>query len=582
MRTRLLNRLYDSLIVGIVVAFFLLMPFQIIVYDDAYVYFTYARNFVEGRPFAYDPRNIPSEGFTSLLYMLMLVPAELLRVNPILAGALINMTALALAIVALGQAARATGVFSDRAATLFMLILSALLLQDYNVRSLVLSGFEAVLGALSATSIVVSAAHALDERRAAHVRRHWLSAFFMAVFLAHLVRPEYLLIGALSGAALLWLSSERAALLRRTAIFALVMAGYYLFKLAIFGDLLPTGFYRKVRTSALGLDYVSAWLNDYQSVLPLAAIASIVLSVALRKRALWLLILAGGALSILLFYTRTAPLSAVWHRFLVVPIWTSYALCAAGAAWLIERVAHFVKNRPAQLAEVGRLAAFCLALPWIVSNSGLTPLEIERAVREHGIITLPERAERALRENLYLQLGTYWRARLSDPTTITVAYNEVGALPYALGSRLVDLYGLAEPAIAHLFSMADGEAKTAQYIQHVLAQQPDVLLMLNYGAQEQAVWHGFPDPHSPFHSAPPAAIYEAYRAYGMAYACSINHWGLKLHVLLRLDALGSAAQLDAAFCSHPSAYRFVEGLTIETEGRAVHFPPLAEALVAQP
>jgi hypothetical protein len=270
----------------------------------------------------------------------------------------------------------------------------------------------------------------------AAAQRRWLSVFFIASFLAHLVRPEYLLIGALSGAVLLWRSPERAALLRRTALFALAMAGYYLLKLAIFGDLFPTGFYRKVRASALGLDYVSAWLNDYRSILPLTAIASIVLSIALRKRALWLLILAGGALSILLFYTQTTPLSAVWHRFLVVPIWTSYALCAAGAAWLIERVAHFVKNRPAQLAEVGRLAAFCLALPWIVSSSGLTPPEIARALREHGIINLPERAERALRENLYLQLGAYWRARLSDPTAITVAYNEVGALPYALGSRL--------------------------------------------------------------------------------------------------------------------------------------------------
>jgi hypothetical protein len=85
MRSHLLNWLYDGAIFVLIAAFFLLAPLQIVVYDDAYVYFTYARNFVEGRPFAYDPRNIPSEGFTSLLYMLMLVPAELLRVNPILA-----------------------------------------------------------------------------------------------------------------------------------------------------------------------------------------------------------------------------------------------------------------------------------------------------------------------------------------------------------------------------------------------------------------------------------------------------------------------------------------------------------------
>ncbi|MDW8299924.1 MAG: hypothetical protein RML95_11375 [Anaerolineae bacterium] len=571
-RLQHIHRLYDGLILVLIAAFFLLTPLQIVVFDDAYVYFTYARNFAEGRPFAYDPRNIPSEGFTSLLYMLLLVPAELLHLNPIWISALINLCALALSIVWLGQAARATGALSGRAATIFALLLTILLLQDYNIRSLVLSGFEAILGALCVIGMVVSAAYALEERRTVRARKRWLSVFFSMTFLAHLVRPEYLLIGALGSAVLLWRSADRAVVIRRAAIFALTMLGYYLLKLAIFGDLFPTGFYRKVRVSALGVSYVQEWLSDYQNVLLLSFLALVTLVIALRRHAVWLAIWAGGAVLIVLFYTQTVPLSAVWHRFLVAPIWASYALCAFGAAWLLEVLARLSKVRAAWLAEVGRAALLCLTPLLIISKLGLSPAEVERALREEGVFNLHVRAERALRENLYLQLGWYWRSQLAEPSTLTIAYNEAGALPYALGSRFIDLYGLAEVEIARLFSLPDGDVKTARYIAHVLAQQPSILLMLNYGEADQAVWHGFADPHSPFHSAPPAAVYEAYYAYGLRYACSVNHWGLKLHILVWRDSPQGAQTLSEAFCGHPSAYRLPNGLTVETTGGSTHFP----------
>jgi hypothetical protein len=574
MRTHSSYRLYDGLIFALVVAFFLIAPLPIFAYDDAYVYFNYARNFAEGRPFAYDPRNIPSEGFTSLLFMLLLVPAELLRLNPIWISALINLGALALSVVWLGQAARATGTLSERAATIFGLLLTILLLQDYNIRSLALSGFEALLGVLCVAGVVISTAHALDEKQSERARRRWLSVFFVMAFLAHLVRPEYLLIGALGGALLLWRSSDRIAVLRRAAIFVLIMLSYYLLKLAIFGDLFPTGFYRKVRASALGESYVQAWLNDYQSLLPLALIAFVGLSIALRKRAVWLALMAGGATLIVLFYTQTVPLSAVWHRFLVTPIWAGYALCALGAARLLDVLARRSKVKAAWIAEAGRAIFLCLTPLLVISNAGISPAQIWRAISEEGALNLQSRAERALRENLYLQLGWHWRSQLESPEALTVAYNEAGALPYALGSRFIDLYGLAEVEIAHLFSLSDGEVKTARYIAYVLAQQPSVLIMLNYGEAEQAVWYGFADPHSPFQGAPPAAIYEAYYAYGLRYACSVNHWGLKLHILIWRDSPHGAQALSEAFCGHPSAYRFPDGLIVETEGKAIHFPPL--------
>ncbi|MCS6872850.1 MAG: hypothetical protein NZ571_15495, partial [Anaerolineae bacterium] len=263
MSSKALNRLYDLSIFLLVVSFLLVVPTPIFVNDDTFVYFNYARNFAEGRPFAYDPRNIPSEGFTSMLYMLLLVPAEVLRINPVFASSAINILALALSIVWLGQMVRTTGILPSHLAALFTWLLTVFTLSDQNIRELVFAGFESIVGLLCVTGIVVSVAYVLDEQRSAQARRRWMSVFLVAAFLAHLVRPEYLMVGAIGGAVLLWRSPDRGALLRRTAIFAFVMVVYYLFKFAVFGDLFPTGFYRKVRSSELGIAHVTGWVRDY-------------------------------------------------------------------------------------------------------------------------------------------------------------------------------------------------------------------------------------------------------------------------------------------------------------------------------
>jgi hypothetical protein len=579
MRSHLLNWLYDGAIFVLIAAFFLLAPLQIVVYDDAYVYFTYARNFVEGRPFAYDPRNIPSEGFTSLLYMLMLVPAELLCINPILAGALINMTALALAVVVLGQAMRATGILSGRAAAFFTLLLAILLMRDQNIRQLVFSGFEALLGVLCAAGIVISTAYALDERRSAAARRRWLSVFFVASFLAHLVRPEYLLIGALSGAVLLWRSPERAALLRRTAIFALVMASYYLLKLAIFGDLLPTGFYRKVRASQDGATYVAEWLQRYADVFIASGVAFIVsLVFAPRRQAQWIALLAAGAISILLFYTQTTPLAGIFDRFLIVPIWTLYAILALGIVMSIAQLSRRlgVAQRAERLVKqrwIARLltAAALGALLVIAMSSDLVLLA--QGAQAQGLFGLARRAHDAMNGNPYIQLGRYWREQLGDPTTITLAHVDAGAIPYALGSRFLDLQGLTEPPIAHMFGRLNAPEQIQSYIQYILSKSPDVLLLWAIHMPSlESTWHSYHDLHSPFLDRLPSALFEAYQAYGLAYGCSIELSWLRLHLLVQRADETHFERLMNAFCSHPSARRFPEGLTVVASDGQIHFP----------
>ncbi|PJF32239.1 MAG: hypothetical protein CUN51_01025 [Candidatus Thermofonsia Clade 1 bacterium] len=579
MRTHFSYRLYDGLIFTLVVAFFLLAPLPIFAYDDAYVYFNYARNFAEGRPFAYDPRNIPSEGFTSLLFMLLLVPAELLRLNPILASSLINILALSLAIVWLGQTVRAVGLLSERAAVLFTVLLAVLLIRDESIRLLIFSGFEAVLGILCAAGIVISAARALDDQLSSGVRRHWLSVFFVMTSLAHLVRPEYLLIGALGGALLLWRSPDRVALLRRTAIFVLVMAGYYLLKLAIFGDLFPTGFYRKVRASELGSEYVDEWLQDYGGwFLTSSAVFMALMILTPLRHKFWIGLLAASAASIVIFYTQTTPLAGVFHRFLVVPIWALYAIFSLGIAYMafhlsrrlsaakpIERVAkqQWLKN----LA----LPTVLIALPALLMPSDLS-LMVEGA-RAQGIFGLAKRARDAMNGNPYIQLGTYWREQLNNPATVMVAHVDAGALPYALGSRFLDLQGLTEPPIAHMFGTLNTPEAIQSYIEYVLRHEPDVVFLWSMHVPNlESTWHSYYDLHSPFLDRLPVALFEAYQRYGLVYGCSIELSWLRLHLLIRRQDGAQFSGLSQVFCSHSSARRFAEGLTVVARDGQVYFP----------
>ncbi len=567
MNVKKLSYLHDGLVFALIILYLAIFPIPITATDDAYVYFTYARNFAEGRPFAYDPRNIPSEGFTSFLYMLLIVPAELLDINPFFFSVLINMTALALSVVWIGQTIRAMRVMPEAFANLFTLFLAVLVLNDQNIPKLVYAGFESVFSLLWATGMIVSVARALDAEQTERARKRWQSVFFVMAFLAHLVRPEYLLIGGLCGAILLWRAPERAALLRRAAIFVLVMVGYYLLKLAIFGDLFPTGFYRKVRSSRLGVSMLKEWLNQYWSLLVVAGLVLILSGAVLNRRAMWLFALTGGAVSILLFYSQSAPLSNWYHRFLIMPTW---AICVALAFGAVL-VASYVKGRVLK----GRLAR-----QWHVYLSliliGATIVSAPKIANGNFY----QRVSEVVQEDSYIQIGNYWRSQLADPNSLTLVFNDAGIIPYVLPSRFIDRQGLTEPPIAHLFRLPDGEEKTERFLAHVLGNQPDIIVDYWFEQRKEGqrlIVTPKIDIHSPFHGQIPAAVYEAYRDFGMLYGCSIG----PILILIRRDSPYGAENLYKAFCSYPSAFRFAEGLTVYSEGRAINFPPYVPEAAAR-
>lgn len=559
MQSKFLTRLYDIAVFILVVLILVVVPVEMPVIDDSFIYFNYARNFAEGRPFAYDPRNIPSEGFTSILFMLMLVPPTHLGINPLFASALFNILALALSIVWLTQAVRSTVTLTPLFATMFPLFLTAGILSDSNIRSLVFSGFEAVFGLLWVTGMIISVLYALDRNRLKQSRYRWVIVLSIITIVAHFVRPEYLILGVASIIILALFFPDKRFIFKAMMLLIVITALYYLVKILTFGDIFPTGFYRKVRTTGIGFDHIMNWASSYFFIILLSVIT--IIRMTLEKK---LPIIVPVALCylvlILLFYMQATPLMHLKFRFLIVPIWVLYVTISIGISISLNSMAPYFKRT--HLSYVNTTILIMLIL-------------VSTSIAVNAKIDLDQRAQKTIQNHVYMPLVIPWRERLTDPDKITVVHGEAGVFNYVLGTRYIDPYGLAEPSIAHLFRMPDSKNKTDRFVQIILENKPDVVIDYH--------WNGFvvdlvpiviapTNAHSPFQSQIPAAVYEAYRDYGMIYGCTVRGF----HVLLWRESPYGVENLRKIFCSHPDALYFADGLIVMSEGRSVYFPPIAE------
>jgi uncharacterized membrane protein YecN with MAPEG domain len=339
---------------------------------------------------------------------------------------------------------------------------------------------------------------------------------------------------------------------------------------------LPTGFYRKVRASQEGTAYAAEWLQRYADFLIASGAAFIAsLIFAPRRQVWWIALLAASAISIFLFYTQTTPLAGIFNRFLVVPIWTLYAILALGAVMLLARLSERlgVAQRLIKRRSIARLLTAAALSALLVSTMPSDLVLLAQGAQAQGLFGLARRACDTMNGNPYIQLGRYWREQLGDPTSITLAHVDAGAIPYALGSRFLDLQGLTEPPVAHMFGRLNTPEQIDGYIQYVLSESPDVVLLWAMHVPFlESTWHSYHDLHSPFLDRLPAALFEAYQAYGLAYGCSIELSWLRLHLLARRADEAHFERLMSVFCSHSSARRFSEGLTVIARDGQIHFP----------
>ncbi len=555
---------------------------EIFANDDTYIYFNYAKNFVAGRPFAYDPRNIASEGFTSAIYLLLLVPFEAAGINMMFAAVILNLAAIALILYLGYQVLRADRVLEGGFLFIAVSLFAVFIARDTHIPTIVGRGLETMLGPASVLWAIFHLARVRQADDQA-TRRRAVTMFLFASFLSFLTRPENIVLLAAVGVLILpvmWRRGQFACLLMRLGTFLAALGVYFAGKWLLFGDLMQTSYYRKMRADGAGTDYVLGALADYWRWILYALVLAVCVAgvelwrrrergwttiwrLAPRSSVLSLAVVAGGTLVVFL---PAEPLVGYAYRYLVNFSIFLYLLVAAGAAYLLSVVTPRVERR---FVYAGAIVTGVVSMLWAGSiaaaNTG-TGTVVER-------LRLYTRAQESTAQHRYIRIGEFLRDRIPDIEELTLVFGDAGVFPYVLGSRFVDTNGLTEPYLARLFREPNGHEKARKFADYVLSWQPDIIIVA-FGEADDGRWVSRDNDHSPFLGPTPMSVFRAYRDFGIGYVCTVSassnlHFGVRR--TSRHFTPATAALLE--YCGQDGLI-LDDGLTVTLDWEEVHFPRL--------
>lgn len=547
--------------------------------DDTCVYFNYAKNLVAGNLFAYDARNIPSEGFTSLIFLILLVPFEYFKINLLFAAIVINIVALLVIIWAgLGLYQTISRHQFQIFQSLFVVIFIILLTLDHNISIMIGMGFESMLSPallfISFYFILVNKSHL---NIYSHHKKSNKSIYysFIFVFLAVLIRPEnVLIIPLLIGIA--WLNGES----RHNVFYSIFLLGicftlYLGFKLIYFGDIFPTAYYRKLssHTNLAGYEYVSQVLNYYANHIFMIfglLIGLLLLDKKYFKHYLIVFTLfSSTAFIIMLFFLFVNPIVGYGNRFLVVPIVSFYFLLASFATILLEQL--FKTKLPNHPTVAIHKPIFAITLPLLILLIPLDKIGLNYISSDttHFYDTI----ERQFEAHPYVKFGRFLKQHLPQPQQTTLVFGDAGCIPYSSDLRFIDSNGLTEPYIAHLFKISDKQQVVKLLIEYILQQNPDIIV-IHYGKVNKDNLAALDsNPHSPLGNSPQLAEFQAYRDQSFQYLCSLPSGTSDVHLAVQPNS-PQAKQLIPVILQYckTDGYFLPHGLTKKNAQGTVWFP----------
>ncbi len=414
------------------------------IYDDAYIYFRYAQNLVQGCGFRFNCADSPVEGFTSPIYLLMLAIAGLLTPDfetiSQVYGLLLSVAGLTLTLAVVFSARWNLGLPVQ-----IVICVSAAILfgGDGYLMVNAVTGMEVHLAWLMAAAIAIAA-----------LVEHHLGLRVICV-LALLVRPEFAIFLPLL------LIFEEA---RRPRYWTGIAAGLALMTLVrwlLFGDFLPNTILVKAGGSTqhffLGLDYIIRFIRAF----PLIALAPLALVHRPTRRPVAYL-LTGAALWICSF-VRTGGDFYPFGRLAVplVPLLTVFAL--VGIALLNEQRA---------TPETGRKKHWITGatLAFVVSGS-LLYFGTAQNRGQKGFAA--ERVER------WASIGEYLRAEFPNRTVATVP---IGAIAYRSGLEVIDMIGLTNQEIGRRGARISEGYRSIGHetynTDYLLTRRPELIVMM--------------------------------------------------------------------------------------------------------
>lgn len=431
------------------------------VVDDAYISFRYARNLMEGHGLVF---NIGEkvEGYTNFLWTTLLAPFIGLGVPP---APIAVMAGLAFGGMTLWLAYRLGnwrgGPWVGATAALFLALDGSFALWS-------VGGMETAMF----TCLVLAGTFAyLREQSDPH--RWPLSGLLFA--LAAMTRPEGVMLFTVTAGhqVLVRVFEERRPFryqdLIRILLFCGLWGSYFLGRWWYYGFFLPNTFYAKVAPEGTraqimrGVRYLLTFARihlGYISWLPLAVLF------LLRRVDRWVTYALGMMCA---YGAYVVYVGGDWSvgRFLVPTLPFFYLLLAQGLAeghqWLQARgtgVSILLRR-----LSVGALALFLMGMGLASSYWG----EYTLFVRSF---------DAGLANRARITLGRWLRENLPPDTVIGV--DAAGELPYYSRLRTIDLFGITQPAIAHMKvpHMGQGTPGHEKFgLGFVLAQRPDYIII---------------------------------------------------------------------------------------------------------
>jgi len=397
--------------------------------DDAFIFFRYVDNALAGHGLTWNPGGERVEGYSSFLFVLVMLAARAVGAEPVGAAHFLNLLFF-LASVLLG--AWVVRLLGGRSARLSWLA-AGLIASSAQLATFARNGMEtALFGAL------ILVALGLDRRAPARPLPLALSGAAFA--LAGLTRPEGFLVYLVCAGERMWDRRsrgesllDRAELTRLAFLLALVVP-HLVFRLAYYRELLPNTYHAKVswRPEVVSRGFVGliAYLGSFRGAL--AAMAVILWALLPERRSARVLVLLLGAWVAYLTFALGLP---HWWYWYAMPV-DLFALLLLGWA-LGQHLASSSLQGRRVLVSAG------CALLLLGNLSGA----IQRHVtsREPFRLSLRDAPDRAT-VNQFITIGHELR-RIVKPGE-SLAVGACGAIPYYAGIETIDVLGLNDKHIA--------------------------------------------------------------------------------------------------------------------------------------
>jgi hypothetical protein len=555
--------------------------------DDTCVYFNYAKNIVDGNWFAYDARNLPSEGFTSLIFLLLLALFKYFSLNLLFAAIMINLFAL-VAVIWFGLLIYQTIARTEHElfSYLFLMIFSTFLVFDPNIATMIGMGFESLLSpALIFAAfylLLVNYQPQIENLSAKSLNKSIISSFIL-LFFAILVRPENLLIMGVFTFMALWMLPRKRVVIYGILLFGMCLASYLIFKFMYFGDIFPTAYYRKLNEhgALVGYYYVVNTLTYYLTNIFIIIMLLITAMLFERARAThYFLIFTLFALSALIisgFFLFVSPIVGYGGRFLVIPIILIHFSFACLLTLALEQGFKTQLANNYQLYSITTSKGLLILLPVMIvlfvpmERLSLAYLPFDPIHNFYQTVKLK------FANHPYVKFGNFLKTHLQHPQQVTLVFGDAGCIPYTSNLRFIDPNGLTEPYIAHLFRISDKTQIVKPFTDYILHQHPDIIV-IGYGHIDNAgISFLAGNPHSPFGKSPQLAEFKAYRESGFEYLCSLPNASFDVHLAVQPNSPQAAQVIPVLleYC-HANGYFLPTGLTKHNKFGDVFFPRYVE------